>query len=386
MEKKKREANLELLRILSMCMVIGLHYLGKGNALKDMAEILPGNPNYINEVLAWYLEALCYGAVNLYIMISGYFLINSTVRFEKLSKLIIQVFFYSAGIYLIIRLLGYYPKEWEDGYHKSIMILPISLQHYWFASVYAAFYMLAPFLAVALRKLKKKEHFGVLLILLFLFMRFLKLFSYHLIPLNDDGMGIIWMITVFVLAAYIRRFVPIKAKRRFLYLAAGVLSLLATAAGSFLVAFLYQKTGKLDGYIDFLFAYNSPTVVVGSTFLFLFFRTVRIPDGFVSKTITAVSPLTFGVYLLHDHFLLRDLWVKIWKVDRIFETPYFVLHFIAVVLTVFIICALAEWIRNLVFGLIYKIKPVRTLFHLIGKADVIFPKPDDNFEEAKAES
>jgi peptidoglycan/LPS O-acetylase OafA/YrhL len=382
MEKKKREANLELLRILSMCMVIGLHYLGKGNALRDMAEILPGNPNYINEVLAWYLEALCYGAVNLYIMISGYFLINATVRFEKLTKLIIQVVFYSAGIYLLIRLLGYYPKELDDAYHKSIMILPVSLQHYWFASVYAAFYMIAPFLAVALRKLKKKEHFGLIVILLFLFMRFLKMFSYHLIPLNDDGMGIIWMITVFVLAAYIRKFVPIKAKRRFLYLAIGVFSLLLTAAGSFFVAFLYQKTGKLDGYINFLFAYNSPTVVVGSTFLFLFFRTIRIPEGFFAKVILAVSPLTFGVYLLHDHFLLRDLWISVWKVNQVYETPYFVLHFVAVVLAVFIICAFAEWIRSLIFGLIYKIKPIRALFGFIGKADVIFPKKEENFEEA----
>ena len=196
MEKKKREANLELLRILSMCMVIGLHYLGKGNALKDMAQILPADSNYINEVLAWYLEALCYGAVNMYIMISGYFLINATAKIEKVGKLILQVFFYSAGIYLIILLLGTYPPEWNDAYHRSIMLLPISLQHYWFASVYAAFYLLAPFLALGLRKLNKKQHLGLLIILLLMFMRFLKLFSYHLVPLNDDGMGIIWMITV----------------------------------------------------------------------------------------------------------------------------------------------------------------------------------------------
>ncbi len=382
MEKKKREANLELLRILSMCMVIGLHYLGKGNALKDMAQILPADSNYINEVLAWYLEALCYGAVNMYIMISGYFLINATAKIEKVGKLILQVFFYSAGIYLIILLLGTYPPEWNDAYHRSIMLLPISLQHYWFASVYAAFYLLAPFLALGLRKLNKKQHLGLLIILLFLFMRFIKLFSYHLVPLNDDGMGIIWMITVFVLAAYIRRFVPVKPKKRFLYLVLGILSLAATAAGSFLVAYVFQKTGHLETYISFLFAYNSPTVVVGSTFLFLFFRTIRIPEGFLSKAILAVAPLTFGVYLIHDHFLLRDLWVKLWNVETHFNEPYFVLHFLGVVALVFIVCAAAEWIRKLLAGLICKLKPVRALFGWIGKLDAIFPSKEESFKEA----
>ena len=87
MTQKKREVNLELLRIIAMLMVISLHYLGKGNTMAaGITAVSPSNPNFINEVLAWTLEALSYGAVNLYVMISGYFLINSATRTEKVWK------------------------------------------------------------------------------------------------------------------------------------------------------------------------------------------------------------------------------------------------------------------------------------------------------------
>ena len=141
----------------------------------------------------------------------------------------------------------------------------------------------------------------------------------------------------------------------------------ATAAGSFLVAYVFQKTGHLETYISFLF---------------LFFRTIRIPEGFLSKAILAVAPLTFGVYLIHDHFLLRDLWVKLWNVETHFNEPYFVLHFLGVVVLVFAVCAAAEWIRKLLAGLICKLKPVRALFGWIGKLDAIFPSKEESFKEA----
>ncbi|MBR3637985.1 MAG: hypothetical protein IKN45_08740 [Lachnospiraceae bacterium] len=39
MQDKKRETNLELLRIIAMLMVISLHYLDKGNTLVEIGKI-----------------------------------------------------------------------------------------------------------------------------------------------------------------------------------------------------------------------------------------------------------------------------------------------------------------------------------------------------------
>jgi hypothetical protein len=146
---------------------------------------------------------------------------------------------------------------------------------------------------------------------------------------------------------------------------------------------IYQATGRFEVFIKVLLEYNSPTIVVASICLFLFFRTIRIPDGFLSKAILFVSPLTFGIYLIHEHYLLRDLWITFWKVEDFVKKPYFILHYIGVVLAVFIICGLIEWIRNMLFGLLYRSGAGKWFFSLLGKTDVIFPKKDEDFSAAE---
>ena len=62
--KKERNCSLDLLRIISMLMILTLHYLGKGNALT-----IQSNMKYV----VWFMEIACMISVNLYVLISGYF-------------------------------------------------------------------------------------------------------------------------------------------------------------------------------------------------------------------------------------------------------------------------------------------------------------------------
>ncbi len=385
MTQKKREVNLELLRIIAMLMVISLHYLGKGNTMAaGITAVSPSNPNFINEVLAWTLEALSYGAVNLYVMISGYFLINSATRIEKVWKLFVQVLFYSIGIFLIFFAIGKIPWYMKGSfYHYGMVLFPFTSQHYWFASIYMILYLLAPFMAIGLRRTNKKQTFGLVIILLLCFSRVLKYLFPNMVMHDEQGYGIIWMIVVFVIAIYIRRFVPVNVKRRWLYFGVYIGASALTVGGTFLLAFVYNTTGHLDNFINYLYGYNSPTVIAASVGLFLFFRTLNIRAEGFGKVVLFVAPLTFGIYLLHEHYLLRDLWIDLWKVDAVFTTPLFILHYVGVVLAVFIIGALAEWLRRLLFGLLDKTKPMKAFYRLIGKLDGIFPPKDDQMEEAQ---
>jgi surface polysaccharide O-acyltransferase-like enzyme len=69
--KKIRRANLELLRCLAMMMVIVLHFLGKGELLGDLTD----SDLSLTGAVAWFLEALCIVAVNVYMLISGFFFV-----------------------------------------------------------------------------------------------------------------------------------------------------------------------------------------------------------------------------------------------------------------------------------------------------------------------
>lgn len=101
---KNRQANMELLRILSMLMIIVLHCLGKSGILKAEAGAW-------NMGVTWFLEALCAGAVNVYILISGYFSVRSVFKIKKIFMLWLQVAFYSVWIYAILAFLKIVPLK-----------------------------------------------------------------------------------------------------------------------------------------------------------------------------------------------------------------------------------------------------------------------------------
>ena len=67
--EKKRQLNYELLRIIAMLMIVSLHYLSKGEILGDHAR----NDMTVTGYVAWLIEAFCIVAVNVYVLISGYF-------------------------------------------------------------------------------------------------------------------------------------------------------------------------------------------------------------------------------------------------------------------------------------------------------------------------
>ena len=94
--------NYELLRIIAMLMIVCLHYLSKGGALGDSKGELSATG-----YAAWMMEAFCLVAVNVYVLISGYFGVDSTTfTIRKPLKIWGQVWFYSVVIGLVALFSG----------------------------------------------------------------------------------------------------------------------------------------------------------------------------------------------------------------------------------------------------------------------------------------
>lgn len=92
-----RETNIELLRIVAMIMII-LHHLA----------IYLRNTKVPLTTTGRCLTTSFFGlgklGVNIFVLISGYFLINSKFKTKKVIKLWLQVVFYSVLIMIIIKL------------------------------------------------------------------------------------------------------------------------------------------------------------------------------------------------------------------------------------------------------------------------------------------
>ena len=151
--KKPRMANLELLRCIAMMMVVVLHYLGKSGLLGNLER---DNLTTVNTA-AWVLESFCIVAVNVYMLISGYFMCESTPKLSRLVKLWLQVWFYSMGVGLLAQATGLMPKYEADTYYWITLILPVFMEHYWFITAYVFLYLFLPFVSAGIRKMTKPQ-------------------------------------------------------------------------------------------------------------------------------------------------------------------------------------------------------------------------------------
>lgn len=98
---KKRQSNIELLRIISMILILAHHFSVHGgfNILKTSFTI--------NRLWIQFLQFGGKIGVNIFVIISGYFLITSKgIKISKVLKLWLQLFFYSVSIYTLFVLTG----------------------------------------------------------------------------------------------------------------------------------------------------------------------------------------------------------------------------------------------------------------------------------------
>lgn len=301
--KKKRMANMELLRILSMMLVIVLHFLGKSGVLTPLTE----QTLSARGITAWVMESFAIVAVNVYMLISGYFLAESTFRGKRLAGLVAQLLFYSVGIWGLAVLTGWLPAGELSVYDTFQIFLPVAKSHYWFMTAYIFMYLFAPFLAAGVARLTKRQ-FQVLLGLLLFWFCLLKSVMPLRLETDQNGYDCLWYLCVFLVAAYIRRYGLGFFKGKYRCLLLYLLCCAGILGEAFVLRQIFQRTGKLSDMLGISYEYNHVLVLLGATALFCLFLQLRIREGWFSQAVCRIAPLTLGVYLLHEHILLRYEW------------------------------------------------------------------------------
>ena len=328
-----------------MLMVVTMHYLIKGNVAVSMAE----NGSSVN-LFAWFLESLCIVAVNVYVLISGYFLVESEWKLSRLWHLLIQIWCYSMGVPLICLALGVGDVTQWSIYDWAVAAFPIQMEHYWFATAYVVMYLLVPVLSIAVKKMNQKQ-LGMLIGVLLLFFSVGKSIIPILIPTDKYGYDFGWFICLFLIAGYIRfygvKILDNKRKALFAYL---ILITMIWGAGCGLGWLTREKGLPLSYAMDMVHCYNHLLVLLASVALFCSFMYLRLPKGNFSKVVCGVAPYTFGVYLLHENVAVRSLWQSWFGVENVRESFRFFPHMLVTVLVVFVIGILADYLRSYCFG------------------------------------
>ena len=276
--KPSRNSSIELLRMLAIFMVLLVHanYYSLGAPSIQDVKI-----NSIDSFWRIFFEAASIVSVNVFILISGWFGIKPT--FKGLFNFLFQCIFFFTGLYLISVLSGF-----EELSVKGLAGCILVGKHNWFIMSYLLLYILSPVINKFINNTNRKE-FRLVLIAYFLF-----ICSYGWMRVANfvcDGYSTIFFIGLYLLARYMRLYSPKLTKyscKTYFFIYTSIT--LCVTATIFLVYYIFGKGLPLN-----LFAYCSPTTIIGALCLILAFTKIELK----SKIINWCGISTFAVFLMH---------------------------------------------------------------------------------------
>lgn len=336
----EKNISIELLRFLSMLMILMLHYFNQGRVLELTQR---GSQMYF---VVWSIEAFCFISVNCYMLISGYFLSERAFSWRRLLSFYATVLFYSVAISLICYLSGIV----EFSFKSFLSVFPIiGSRSNWYVTVYVAVLLISPLLNLIPNSFSKDTFKRVLIVLFVLFSVFPTLFFWSDQFNVSSGYSILWFMFLYVLGAYIKRYgLAISfVKAIFMYLSLALLPIV-----KFTIDLFFSNT-SLGGYAGMLYAYNSIPCFMASLVLFCFIvNQNRQYSIFGSKVISFLGKVSFGVFFIHSFVLVRDkLWIAMGSMKYI-GSRWSVIHGFICILIVYFACGIVDFIRDKLFNLL----------------------------------
>lgn len=365
-----RMANLELLRCIAMMMVVVLHFLGKGNLLPP----LDGPKMETVGYAAWLLESFCIVAVNVYMMISGYFLCTSSFKLSRLIGLWLQIVFYSIAFGLIGALSGILTETPFDTHYILTLIFPVSMGHYWFLTAYFFLYLLLPFVGRAVKQMDRRQLQWAILLLLFAFCLLKSVLPLRL-EMDNQGYDCLWYLCVFLAAAYMRRFgIPFLEKKGrgiMIYM----ICCLTIFAGTMGLRAAYLRTGSLGLMLKMLLEYNHVLPFMAAAGLFAAFAGLKLQGRFASF-VNRIAPCTLGVYLLHENLGFRYSWQKWFGTSGVTSVPGLLISTLSAMIGVFCCGIMIDMLRSALMARLHRlfgrVEFYRKITGKIYNVDVLF--------------
>lgn len=291
MNNKTRNSSIELLRIITMMGIVLEHY----NSGAMGKALLYADPNSLNRWILLVINSVFAGSVNLFILISGYYLVLVKERSVlKPLKLITQVIVFNEMMYFIYVLMG--DREFSI---RTLCgnLLPIN----YFVILYSALYFISPYINLVIIKLTDDSKKTLVMILFVIFSVeptaadiLNAVLGHEITGLStvsafgsQSGYTIVNFMLMYIIGAYIR-LSDVTASMRKLVLA--LISIITA------ITFLSHMNGGIGSVA---WSYCSPFVVIEAVVAFLIFLQLK----FYNKYINSLAQAAFTVFLFHGLFI-----------------------------------------------------------------------------------
>ena len=340
---KSRDSNIELLRILSMLLVLGLHvnYLALGKVtITDVAS------DPFVSLMKMELESLCIVCVNLYVLISGYFGIK--IKKKSLFSLLFTILFWQITLYTVGIIDGRYSFDFNI---LQKMIVPGSI--YWFVPAYLMLVLFSPLLNAFIEKSDKKSLGRFIICFLSVQTMFGYVEPYWNMFIN--GYSVISFMGLYLIGNYIRRYSgEMFRKSPSCYFCIYLMTGIASGACAFL-AYRYVDSHYILPHVNnwFIVSYISPFAIIGAISLFIAFTKTKIKNNTIINRMAASA---FPVYLIHIHPVVVIYFLRYARyIYNEFDGIIYIIAIIGYIVAVYLICVLLDQIRIVAWKWCFKL-------------------------------
>lgn len=318
-QKNNRNSNIELLRILCIINII-LHHSFYHS---DFSNVTLQNFNYL---ILYLIEVLGTISNDIFILITGYYVVNSKVKLRNIIKLVLESIFYSYAIMIIYTIIN----GKVDANIIINSLTPIMHNSNWFITCYILLYISIPFINILIQNLNKKQYS---------YMLFIAITIFSILPslglLNQYYSSYIWFIIVYLIGAYIKKY-----DCKELYLKNDLLFVFSSI--SLAIILIVKKVWNV-GLIINIDNNNFIMFILGLS-IFVEFINRKI---FYNKYINYISSSVLGIYLIHDNFIIRPIIWRKTNLKAYIDKPYFWLYEILIILIIFSSCLIIDKIRQI---------------------------------------
>ncbi len=343
-----------------MFMVLILHILGRGGVLNNCVDYS------LNYHVSWLMEIASYCAVNTFALTTGFLMINKKFKSSGIINLWVQVLFYG----LIINALFAIFVPNSVGMRLWIKsLIPVTGNLWWYFTSYFCLFFFIPFINKMLVSLNKRQT-SILIFLIFILFSIINLVQQMIS--NDafsvaSGYSPLWLAVLYILGAYIRRYNVLSSlKKRWCAVSYFVCILLTFVGMVGTKYFTKQIFGASKAY-DIFINYNSLFIVLMAVSLLLLFSKLTFPRP-ICKALAFLSPLSFAVYIIHEHHVFKDYFITN-RFSYLSNENAFVLigSVLIAAIIIFAVCILIEALRVKLFKLTRITKLINKLGAYIDK-------------------
>lgn len=329
--RKERDSNMELMRIITMMMIMILHadFLSTGS---------PNSMDFITmpvvSLLKSGLESLTIIGVNVFVLLSGWYGIHP--KRNRIIEFLFQIlFFHLIGLAIAI-------VTQQDISIRNVLSVSASL---WFVKAYLLLYILSPVLNAFSDK-AERHSFKYVLIGFFIMQSLFGWLSQDDSMLFSRGYSTISFIGLYLLARYVRIYQPFYTSwtvRKYVY----IYLLLSTIIT---LLFYISLLGIIPQFGD-MYAYTSPLVIMSSLSFFLIFSKLSLR----SRIVNSIGKSCFAVYLFHVNKYVLPYFISIML--TLYQTvtyPLYIFYSTVFCIIIYIIAILLDKVRFFIFTQVQK--------------------------------